>query len=225
MTLNLYATWTAAAVTIPPMRTSTRHATARTVKPLASVAPPAGQTWVLGSLRLINPTTKALATKVATKYGVWTLSTRLATVTFVPTRTFSGTARIAFRVGSSGGLVATSTITIVVLPARVLVRSATVYFAPMSAALSPRAKATLRALAASVLKLGRPTSSVTTGYVQATTSSANDRSLSAARARNVAAYLTKLGLPHATSARGLGRAYDKGWKARRATATITFTIG
>jgi uncharacterized repeat protein (TIGR02543 family) len=223
-TLNLYAVWTAAAVTIPPTTTTTRHATSRTVKPLASVAPPAGQTWVLGSLRLLNPTTKALATKVVTKYGVWTLATRTGAVTFAPMATFTGTARVGFRVTSSGGLVSQSTVTVIVLPAKVLVRSVTVYFTPMSAALSPQAKATLKALAASVLKLGRPTSSVTTGYVQATSSSANDRSLSAARARNVAAYLTRLGLPHATSARGLGKAYDTGWKARRATATITFTI-
>jgi len=223
-TLNLYAIWTAAAVVIPPTTTTTRHATSRTTRPLSSVAPPAGQTWDLGSLRLIHPVSHHPVTKVVTKNGVWTLNTRTGAVTFAPSPKFSGTVRVGFSVTSSGGLVSTSTITVVVLPAKVLVRSATVYFAPMSAALSPQAKATLKALAKSVLKAGTPTSSITTGYVQATASSANDRSLSARRAANVAAYLTRLGLPHATSARGLGKAYDKGWKARRATATITFTI-
>ncbi len=224
-TLNLYAIWTAAAVIIPPTTTTTRHATSRTTTPLASVTPPAGQTWVLGSLRLINPVGHALVTKVVTKNGTWTLTTRTGAVTFAPRPSFTGTVRVGFQATSSGGLTSQSTITVVVLPAKVLVRSATVYFASMSAALSPQAKATLKALARSVLTTGTPTSSVTTGFVQATASSANDRSLSAQRAKNVAAYLTKLGLPHATSARGLGKAYDKGWKARRATATITFTIG
>ena len=224
VTLDLYAVWTALPVVIPPASTTTTYSTSRTVKPLASVPPPAGQTWNLGSMRLVHPVGHALVTRAAVKQGTWTLATATGAVTFAPKPGYVGTVNVGFEVTSSGGLVSSSTVTVVVLPARTLVRSATVYFAPMSAALSPQAKATLRALAASVKKAGKPLSSVTTGYVQAAGTSANDRSLSLARARSVAAYLTALGLPHAKAALGLGKAADKGWKARRATATVTFLI-
>jgi len=224
VTLDLYAVWTALPVVIPPSSATTKYLTSRTTRPLASVPPPAGQTWNLGTMRLVNPANHARATKVVVKQGTWTLLLATGAVTFAPRSGFVGTVRIGFEVTSSGGLLSSSTVTMVVLPARTMVRSATVYFAPMSAVLSPQAKATLKALATSVKKAGKPLSSVTTGYVQATSSSANDRSLSLARARTIAAYLTALGLPHAKSALGLGKASDKGWKARRATATVTFLI-
>ena len=97
---------------------------------------------------------------------------------------------------------------------------ATVYFAPASSALTDQAKATLAALAR---KAGKNTArTVTTGYVQPTTSTANDEELSTQRARSVAAYLRSIGVTGPSIAKGDGVAAQAGATARRAQVTITY---
>ena len=103
-------------------------------------------------------------------------------------------------------------------------RSATVYFAPMSSWLSPHSKAVLRYLIKLVKASGTPISALAVGYVQPTPGTHNDLSLSRARAASVKAYLVSRGIRTFTSAKGLGRAYQPNWVARRATATITYRI-
>jgi outer membrane protein OmpA-like peptidoglycan-associated protein len=99
-------------------------------------------------------------------------------------------------------------------------RSTTVYFAPMSPVISDEGKARLRALARAVG--GRAVRTVSIGYVQPTSQTGNDESLSTQRARNVAAFLKSLGVRGAYVVRGDGVAEQTGAKARRVNATVTY---
>ncbi len=63
---------------------------------------------------------------------------------------------------------------------------------------------------------------MTTGYVQPTTSTANDEELSTQRARSVAAYLRSIGVTGPSIAKGDGIAAQAGATARRAQVTITY---
>jgi len=62
---------------------------------------------------------------------------------------------------------------------------------------------------------------VVIGFVQPTSSTANDRSLSTRRARVVAKYLRSLGLKGRYRVRGDGAARDSGASARRVVVTVT----
>lgn len=101
--------------------------------------------------------------------------------------------------------------------------SAKVYFAPLSAQLSTSAKATLTRLAKKVGK--RAMSSMVVGYVQPTSNTGNDQSLSTARAKKVAAYLRSQGVTGSFTIRGDGRAKETGATARRVQVTITYNKG
>lgn len=101
--------------------------------------------------------------------------------------------------------------------------SARVYFAPLSTDLSASAKATLTSLAKRVGK--RAVSSMVVGYVQPTSNTGNDQTLSTARAKKVAAYLRSQGVKGSFTVRGDGRAKDAGATARRVQVTITYNKG
>lgn len=95
-----------------------------------------------------------------------------------------------------------------------------VYFAPLSAHVSPASKKALRRL---VGKTGKNvTQVVSIGYVQPTNSTSNDKTLSTQRAKNVAAYLKELGVKGKYVVRGDGKAAETGATARRVIVTITY---
>ena len=97
---------------------------------------------------------------------------------------------------------------------------ASVFFAPLSPALSAQGKATLDAL---VKKTGtNGVRTVVVGFVQPVGTAANDMSLSVARAKTVAAYLKSLGLRGAYSVKGNGRATETGAEARRVEVAVTY---
>lgn len=95
------------------------------------------------------------------------------------------------------------------------------FFAPTSTQLDADAKADLRAL---VSKTGKKaTRIVVVGFVQPSSATGNDRALSTARAKNVAAYLRSLGLKGDYTVRGDGTSAQDGATARRVTVAISYT--
>lgn len=99
---------------------------------------------------------------------------------------------------------------------------ASVYFASMSPTLTDTGKATLKKV---VRKTGKDVVKVVSiGFVQPTSSTGNDQSLSTARAKNVAAYLKSLGVKGQYVVRGDGRAKQTGATARRVEVTITYPV-
>ena len=98
--------------------------------------------------------------------------------------------------------------------------SARVYFDPMSSVLTGDGMAMLKAL---VKKTGKKAvRTVSIGYVQGTTITANDEALSTQRAPNVATYLRKLGLKGRFVVRGDGIAKETGATARRVDVSVTY---
>ena len=100
--------------------------------------------------------------------------------------------------------------------------SAQVFFAPNSPVISAQGKRALNALARRAGTSGQGT--VVVGFVQQTSSTSNDQSLSTQRARNVAAYLKSKGVKGAYQVRGDGVA-GPGNDARRVNITITYQPG
>jgi outer membrane protein OmpA-like peptidoglycan-associated protein len=98
--------------------------------------------------------------------------------------------------------------------------TAKVYFESLSSVLTDEGMSTLKALVKKTGKKGVRTVSV--GYVQGTTITANDEALSTQRAKNVAAYLKKLGLKGQFVVRGDGVAKESGALARRVNVTVTY---
>ena len=98
---------------------------------------------------------------------------------------------------------------------------AAILFAPLSSALDA---ADRRAIASLVERAGSDATFRVTGYVQGTRVTSNDRSLSAARARAVAAELRRLGVADAniTQVAG-GRSTLTGAQARRVGITARWT--
>ena len=97
---------------------------------------------------------------------------------------------------------------------------ATVHFAAMSSTLDASARKSLRALAA-----GRGNSTtriVSIGYVQPSDTTANDKTLSTARAKAVASYLKSIGVKGVVVTRGDGVAKETGAAGRKAVVTITY---
>jgi uncharacterized repeat protein (TIGR02543 family) len=220
--LALYPMWSPV---VPPKAVTTKFGTPVTLVPLSTVTPPTGQTWNSSTMRLVTPRTGTLRTKVVTPQGTWTLNLTTGGVTFAPAWSFHGTTTIMVRVQSSAGTEFSFPVTVTVKAPKTATKSATVYFGVLSATLTPQAKRTLDKLVASVLKAGKPFYGTVTGYVQPTHRTANDVSLSMARAKAVAAYLRAHGLTHTVAAKGVGRAPQTGATARRAVATLTYTVG
>ena len=98
--------------------------------------------------------------------------------------------------------------------------TAKVYFESLSSVLTDEGMSTLKALVKKTGKKGVRTVSI--GYVQGTTITANDEALSTQRAKNVAAYLKKLGLKGRFVVRGDGVAKESGALARRVNVTVTY---
>ena len=95
-------------------------------------------------------------------------------------------------------------------------------FAPILSVLRNEAKARLRAL----LK-GRKDTAVRTlalGFVQPTLGTANDQSLSLARADSLKSYLRKLGLKGPVTARGDGVSSESGAAGRKMSVSIRYTL-
>jgi outer membrane protein OmpA-like peptidoglycan-associated protein len=101
----------------------------------------------------------------------------------------------------------------------VTIERARVLFAPLSAELSATARATLAALVERTP--GTAQKVVVIGFVQPTSSTENDRSLSTRRAGAVANYLRSLGLKGRYRVRGDGAAREAGATARRVVVTVS----
>jgi len=101
---------------------------------------------------------------------------------------------------------------------------ATVYFDILSPVLDAQAKATLTALRNKVPTKATKIDVLIHGFVQPDRNTANDKALSRSRAANVTSFLKGKGLPGEHTVIGLGRAGDKGAKARRVEVTVTYTI-
>ena len=100
------------------------------------------------------------------------------------------------------------------------VAKATVFFAPTSARLSPKAQATLKTLAR---KVGSSAGGgLIVGYVQRDKNLANNTALSTKRAKAIAAYLRAHGIKATLATRGDGALTSKD-KSRKATVSITYT--
>jgi outer membrane protein OmpA-like peptidoglycan-associated protein len=100
--------------------------------------------------------------------------------------------------------------------------SAQVFFAPLSPELTAQGRRALDALVRKAGKTGQR--AVVVGFVQQTSSTNNDQSLSTLRAQNVAAYLKARGLPGSYQVRGDGVA-GPGNNARRVNITVTYQPG
>lgn len=97
---------------------------------------------------------------------------------------------------------------------------APIFFDVLSPKLTPKAKQTLRSLAR---KVGRGAIDIRSiGYVQPTTLTSNDQSLSSRRAQAVASFLRALGVRGDYVVRGDGRGGNSGAKSRRVDVQITY---
>lgn len=99
-----------------------------------------------------------------------------------------------------------------------------VYFAPGSPKIDAKAKAKIKSLVRSVSANGTVTSVEVrvTGYVQPTNRTANDTTLSTARARAVAKLLKANGLVGKYAVTGAGQAKETGASARRVKVTVKY---
>ncbi len=100
----------------------------------------------------------------------------------------------------------------------------TVYFAAGSSWLSPNAKSTLADAVKSVPKGAKSVSVVCTGYVQGTSDTSNDFTLSTARATKVAAQMKADKLAGKYYVTGRGQAQQTGASARRVQVIVTYAV-
>jgi hypothetical protein len=100
----------------------------------------------------------------------------------------------------------------------------TVYFDVLSAHLDARARRDLAALVRKVPKRATNVTVQVTGYVQPTSTTANDTSLSTARARRTAAALRADGLKGRYYVSGEGRSSVTGAKGRRVVVVVAFRL-
>ena len=98
----------------------------------------------------------------------------------------------------------------------------TVYFAAGSSWLSPDAKATLTDAVKSLPKGAKAVSAVCTGYVQGTSDTSNDFTLSTQRAKKVAAQMEADKLTGKYYVTGRGIAKESGAKGRKVIVTVTY---
>lgn len=210
---------------LEPSQVLTDAGTPVTVDPLRGNPPPPGQEWVVSSMRIIDPVTQEAGTKVVTPQGTWRLDTVTGAVSFTPRAGFVGKASVEFQLLSSASISFRSLVTVQVLPAGTRAASldkvrATVYFGIRSAVLTPAAKHRLDALVRRASQRGQEVRASVVGFVQPERFRGNDGSLSAARARAVKEYLRSKGIDDVVEWKGVGRADQPDWVARRATATI-----
>ncbi len=99
----------------------------------------------------------------------------------------------------------------------------TVYFDSDSAVLTAAAKKTLRGLVKAFRAAGTVETVRITGFVQPSGSTANDISLSRARAVSVRAYLKQLGVKAAFTIKASGRLKENSAKSRKAVVVISGT--
>jgi len=104
---------------------------------------------------------------------------------------------------------------------RVRVAQATLTFKALSTELTAVAKAQLRALVKG--RKGTAIRSLAVGYVQPTSFTGNDQTLSTARANAVKAYLRSLGLKGPVTARGDGLSKETGAAGRKVIVSIRYT--
>ncbi|MBU6245620.1 MAG: hypothetical protein KGP12_10450 [Actinomycetales bacterium] len=104
---------------------------------------------------------------------------------------------------------------------RMRMAKATVTFDALSDQLSAVAKAQLRALARG--RVGSARTTLVVGYVQPTSTTANDQTLSTMRAKRVASYLRSLGLKGRVVSRGDGTATETGAAGRKVVIAIKYS--
>ena len=97
---------------------------------------------------------------------------------------------------------------------------ATVYFNALSPALTSSAKASLKALVKG--RAASATRTLVVGYVQDSGLASNNQTLSAQRAKTIAAYLRSLGLKGTVVTQGDGVAKESGAAGRKAEVTIRY---
>lgn len=103
---------------------------------------------------------------------------------------------------------------------RVTSKTSNVFFPPLSARLTKAAKAKLRALARQ--RADQTVRISIDGFVQQSSSTVNDESLSAARARSVANFLRQQGVTGQIKARSRGIAPERNSRARKVVITWTY---
>lgn len=202
-----------------PIVDSAKKGAPVTVAPLGKVTPPTGETVNAGSLVVISG--KKSGKKITTAEGTWQVNG--SKVKFTPSKNFVGVATVSYQVRSSSGRKLRSTISIIVKGTAHGSAKATVYFGIRSAKLTPKALAAIKALARKVPSKAT-TRALSIGYVQPEAYKGNDTSLSTQRAQNVAGAISKLVKISAMSHSGKGRAKETSARARRATATVYWTM-
>ena len=105
-------------------------------------------------------------------------------------------------------------------PSKLARAKAKVFFAPLSVELTAESKVALNMVARKVGS--RTAATVVIGYVQGTSITTNDRTLSDERAQVVAQYLKDRGVKGRFTVRGDGVAPEVGATARRVRVTITY---
>lgn len=189
--------------------------------PIEGIPSPPNDPWNPSTLVLIDPTGGNPTPAVDDESGQWSVNNRTGTVTYRPNPAYAGKAAIAIQLATVSGVSYQSELRTQVPSCEVGRRvTATVYFDVLSSRLDAASRRILTRLVQRAEARGVPTCSVVVGFVQPTSRRANDISLSTARASSVADYLAGAGLARIVRAEGLGRADQRGAKARRATATI-----
>jgi outer membrane protein OmpA-like peptidoglycan-associated protein len=184
------------------------------------------QTLDTSSIRLVNTQTNTLSYSVQNAAGTWEVNTRTGAVSLAPNPLFSGTATMPVVISTTTGVPYTIELSAPVQrcdtgPSR----STTVYFGVLSDTLSPQSQRKLRTLVRNATKQGSISCAVVRGFVQPVGGTANDKSLSKARAAAVASYLKELGVTRVADVEGRGRAKQTGPDGRRATAKIYVQVG
>lgn len=100
--------------------------------------------------------------------------------------------------------------------------TAITYFAAGSSRLTLQAQRSLTQLARSIPKSAKGVRVNVTGFVQPTSYSGNDKSLSTARARAVSQYLRTRGLSGTYTVSGKGKALQRGPSARRVVSVVAY---
>lgn len=192
-----------------------------TFDPLQEIPAPPGDPWDPSTVTLVDPDTGNETPAVTDDAGEWSVNNRRGTVTYAPEPSFAGTASITVQFATQSGQRFQTTLETGVPSCERGSRvRTTVYFDVLSSTLSPASRRALDDLVRKAQARGTIVCSVVVGYVQPTSRTSNDISLSTARATSVADYLAQEGVERIVRTEGLGRAEEKGARARRATATI-----
>lgn len=185
-------------------------------------APP-GEEWEPSTVRILDPQNDRPSFTAQTEQGDWSVNNRTGVVTFTPAPNFAGVASVPVIVQTSRGTTFRKTLrTRAARCDRGPSVAATVYFDSLSPTLRSDGRATLRNLLQRADRRGTPRCAVVTGFVQPVGGTGNDLSLSRNRAKSTADFLERNGIGRILRVEGLGRASERGAKARRATARIYY---